>query len=73
MTGLRKGRGFARGGGIDEAAGVARHQHRRHSREGGTPWALPQAARAKGRNGGGSFQGDVPPNKTEARVGRVYP
>lgn len=73
MTGLRKGRGFAREGRIDEGAGVARRQQRRYSREGGTPWALPQATRAKGRNGGGSFQGDVPPNKTEARVGRVYP
>ncbi|MFC2609535.1 MAG: hypothetical protein ACFNYN_06475 [Peptidiphaga gingivicola] len=73
MTGLRKGRGFAREGRIDEGAGVARR------RQGGIPararrlGRLPQAACAKGRNGGGSVQGDVPPNKAEARVGRVYP
>jgi len=36
-------------------------------------WRLLQAACAKGRNGGGRVQGDVPPNKAEARVGRVYP
>ena len=32
-----------------------------------------QAACAKGRNGVGRVQGDVPADKAEARVGRVYP
>ena len=74
MTGLREGRAA-----LPARAGLTRQRASQAVDGEGFPARArrlgrrSQAACAKGRNGVGRVQGDVPADKAEARVGRVYP